>query len=248
MNESVKSGPVPRYYQLKEFIRERIRSGEWTPGMLIPSERELCERYGISRMTARQAITELVNEGLLYREQGKGTFVDRARPKIPQQLMSLTGFTQDIRGREQRPGAHVLEAGMWDADGATAEALRIKPGQPVFRLRRLRLADTEPLAIETTRVNFIGCERLLDYDLEHDSLYRVLTEIFDMPPVAADQEIEADLAGAEEANLLGLTPGDPVLRTRRTTTTRRGQPIEFAVSLYRGDKYRFFTRLVRDLE
>ena len=69
-----------------------------------------------------------------------------------------------------------------------------------------------------------------------------------MPPVAADQEIEADLAGAEEANLLGLTPGDPVLRTRRTTTTRRGQPIEFAVSLYRGDKYRFFTRLVRDLE
>ncbi len=86
--------------------------------------------------------------------------------------MSLTGFTQDIRGREQRPGAHVLEAGMWDADGATAEALRIKPGQPVFRLRRLRLADTEPLAIETTRVNFIGCERSLDYDLEHDSLYR----------------------------------------------------------------------------
>lgn len=248
MNEGAKSGPVPRYYQLKEFIRDRIRSDEWVPGTLIPSERELCERYGISRMTARQAITELVNEGLLYREQGKGTFVDRARPKIPQQLMSLTGFTQDIRGREQRPGARVLEAGMWEADRATAEALRIKHGQPVFHLRRLRLADSEPLALETARINFIGCERLLDYDLECDSLYRVLTDVFDMPPVAADQEIEADLVDASEASLLGLTPGDPILRTRRTTTTRRGQPIEYAVSLYRGDKYRFFTRLMRDLE
>jgi GntR family transcriptional regulator len=248
MSESVKSGPVPRYYQLKEFIRERIRSGEWEPGMLIPSERELCERYGISRMTARQAITELVTDGLLYREQGKGTFVARGRPKIPQRLMSLTGFTQDIRAREQRPGARVLEAGMRAADQATADALRIKTGQPVYRMRRLRLADTEPLAIETTCVNFIGCERLLECDLEHDSLYRILTETFDMPPIAADQEIEADLAGEDEARLLGLEPGDPVLRTRRITTTRRGQPIEYALSLYRGDKYRFFTRLVRDLE
>ena len=248
MTESVKSGPVPRYYQLMEFIRERIRSGEWTPGMAIPSERELCERYGISRMTARQAVTELVNEGLLYREQGKGTFVGRGRPKIPQQLMSLTGFTEDIRAREQRPGARVLEAGMLNADDAIADALRIKPGQPVYRLRRLRLADAEPLAIETVFVSFIGCERLLDYDFEQESLYRVLSEIFDMPPIAADQEIEADLPSADEARLLEIATGIPILRTRRITSTRRGQPIEYAVSIYRGDKYRFFTRLVREFE
>jgi GntR family transcriptional regulator len=245
MVDSVKGGPVPRYYQLKEFIRERIRSGEWAPGMLIPSERELCERYGISRMTARQAITELVNDGLLYREQGKGTYV--GQPKIPQQLMSLTGFTEDMRAREQRPGARVLEAGMWDADEVTAERLRIKPGQPVFRLRRLRLADADPLAIETTFVCFIGCERLLDYDLEHDSLYRILADVFDMPPVAAEQEIEASLVGPDEARLLEIAAGSPVLRTRRVTATRRGQPIEYAHSVYRGDKYRFYTRLMRDL-
>ncbi|MCA9858887.1 MAG: GntR family transcriptional regulator, partial [Thermomicrobiales bacterium] len=111
MIEGVKSGPVPRYYQLMEFIRERIRTGEWMPGTPIPSERELSERHGISRMTVRQSITELVNEGLLYREQGKGTYV--GRPKIPQQLISLTGFTEDIQAREQRPGARLLEAGMW---------------------------------------------------------------------------------------------------------------------------------------
>ncbi len=245
MVETVKGGPVPRYYQLKEFIRERIRGGEWAPGMPIPSERELCERHGISRMTARQAITELVNEGLLYREQGKGTFV--GQPKIPQQLMSLTGFTEDMQAREQRPGARVLEAEMWDADEVTAERLRIRAGQPVYRLRRLRLANGEPLAIETACVSFIGCERLLGYDFEHDSLYRVMTDIFDMPPMMAEQEIEASLASAEDARLLDIVAGSPVLRTRRVTTTRRGQPIEYAQSVYRGDKYRFYTRLMRDV-
>jgi len=195
-------------------------------------------------MTARQSITELVNEGLLYREQGKGTYV--GQPKIPQQLLSLTGFTEDMRAREQRPGARVLEAGMWPADEVTAERLRIKRGQPVYRLRRLRLADAEPLAIETTCVCFIGCERLLETDLEHDSLYRILADTFDMPPMAAEQEIEAALADADDAALLEIAPGSPILRTRRVTTTRRGQPIEYAQSMYRGDKYRFYTRLVRD--
>jgi GntR family transcriptional regulator len=244
MVDSVKSGPLPRYYQLKEIIRERIRSGEWTPGSLIPSERELCERYGISRMTARQSIGELVNEGLLYREQGKGTFV--GRPKIAQQLLRLSGFTEDMRAREQRPGARVLSAEMWPADDATAERLRIKAGQPVFRLRRLRLADAEPLALETSCISFIGCERLLQNDLERDSLYHVMETFYDMPPLEAEQEFEADLAGADEAALLEVAAGSPVLRTTRLTSTRRNQPVEYAASVYRGDKYRFYTRLVRD--
>ncbi|HEY7035575.1 MAG TPA: GntR family transcriptional regulator [Thermomicrobiales bacterium] len=246
MVESVKNGPLPRYYQLKEIIRDRIRSGEWAAGTLIPSERELCERYGISRMTARQSVTELVNEGLLYREQGKGTYV--GRPKIAQQLLRLTGFTEDMRAREQRPGAKVLTAEMWPADEVTAERLRIKIGQPVFRLRRLRLADAEPLAVETSCVSFIGCERLLANDLEHDSLYRLLEIAYDVPPLEAEQELEADLAGDEEARLLEVVVGSPVLRTRRVTATRRNQPIEYATSVYRGDKYRFYTRMVRGHE
>jgi GntR family transcriptional regulator len=241
--ESVKSGPLPRYYQLKEIIRERIRAGEWQPGSLIPSERELCERYSISRMTARQSITELVNEGLLYREQGKGTFV--GRPKIAQQLLRLTGFTEDMRAREQRPGAKILTAEMWPADETTAESLRIKPGQAVFRLRRLRSADAEPLAIETSCLSFFGCERLLDEDLEGHSLYQVLEEVYDLPPLEAEQELEAGLASVDEAHLLEVPVNSPILRTRRVTTTRRNQPIEYATSVYRGDKYRFYTRMVR---
>src|SRR6266480_6637171 len=143
MSAIYRNSPLPRYYQLKEIMRERIRTGEWKPGDLIPSERELGEKYGISRMTARQAITDLVNEGLFYREQGKGTFV--SRHKITQQLIRLTGFTEDIRARGQRPGAKVLSARMVPADETTAERLRIKPGLLICRLNRLRLADEEPL-------------------------------------------------------------------------------------------------------
>src|SRR5579884_2027130 len=146
MNTVFRKSPLPRYYQLKEIMREKIRSGEWKPGDLIPSERELGETYGISRMTARQAITELVNEGVFYREQGKGTFV--TRNKITQQLMTLTGFTEDISARGQHPSTKVLSAGMDVADAETAERLRIQPNDPIFCLQRLRLADGEPLARE----------------------------------------------------------------------------------------------------
>jgi GntR family transcriptional regulator len=243
MVDSVKGGPLPRYYQLKELIRDRIRGGEWVPGTLIPSERILSEQYGISRMTVRQSVTELVNEGLLYREQGKGTYV--GRPKIAQQLLRLTGFTEDMQARERRAGAKVLSAEMWPANEPTAERLRIKVGQPVYRLRRLRTADGEPLAVETSCITFLGCERLLHHDLEQESLYRLLETTYDVPPIAADQELEADVVGEDDAVLLRVAPGSPVLRTRRVTETRRGQPIEYATSVYRGDTYRFYTRMVR---
>ncbi len=240
----LKSGPLPRYYQLKEIIREKVNVGQWQPGSLIPSERELCEQYGISRMTARQSITELVNEGYLYREQGKGTFV--AQPKITQQLMKLTGFTEDIQARTQRPGTKVLDKQMWPADESTATKLRIKPGQPLFRVQRLRLAEDAPLALETSVISFIGCEKLLEEDLEQQSLYYLLETKYGLPPLEAEQELEAGLARDNEARLLQISPGSPVLLIRRTTYTERGQPLEYAKSIYRGDKYRFYSRLSRE--
>ncbi len=239
----LKNGPVPRYYQLKEIIREKVQAGHWTPGSLIPSERELCEQYGISRMTARQSITELVNEGYLYREQGKGTFV--SQPKIMQQLVQLTGFTEDMQARAQRPSAQVLEKTMWPADEATARALRVKPGQLLFRVRRLRLADGSPLALETSVLSFMGCEKLLEEDLERNSLYQLLETRYGLPPLEAEQELEAALVDEPEATLLQIPPGSPVLHIRRLTCTERNQPLEYARSVYRGDKYRFYSRLER---
>src|SRR6266699_3592826 len=230
MSAIYRNSPLPRYFQLKEIMRERIRSGEWKPGELIPSERELSEKYGISRMTARQAITELVNEGLFYREQGKGTFVSQR--KITQQLIHLTGFTEDIRARGQRPGTKVLSATMCPADETTAEKLRINPGTLIFRLQRLPLADDEPLAIELSQITFKDCERLLEEDLEQNSLYRLLETKYGIPLMEADQELEAGLTGSEEAQLLKISLGRPVLFTRRITYTERNQPIECAKDAY----------------
>ncbi|MGZ3585188.1 MAG: GntR family transcriptional regulator [Ktedonobacterales bacterium] len=244
MSTIYRNSPVPRYHQLKEILRERIRSGEWKPGDLIPSERELSETYRISRMTARQAITDLVNEGVFYREQGRGTFV--THHKITQQLMRLTGFTEDISARGQVPGTKVLSAEMCPADEAVAERLRIAIGTPVFSLQRLRLADSEPLAIEWSHINFRGCERLLDDDLEHNSLYKLLDTKYGVPLMEAEQELEAGLASEEDAQLLLIPAGSAVLFTRRTTYTERNEPIEYATSIYCGNKYVFYTHLKRD--
>jgi GntR family transcriptional regulator len=244
MSTIYRHSPVPRYHQLKEILREKIRSGEWKPGDLIPSERELSETYGISRMTTRQAITDLVNEGVFYREQGKGTFV--TKHKITQQLMRLTGFTEDIRARGQQPSTKVLSAQMCPADEATAERLHISTGDLIVCLQRLRLADGEPLAIERSHLNFKGCEKLLEEDLEHNSLYRLLEASYGVPLLEAEQELEAGLASNEEAQMLKIPVGSPVLFTRRTTYTDRYQPIEYAKSVYCGNKYIFYTHLKRE--
>lgn len=244
MRTIYRNSPVPRYHQLKEILRERIRSGEWKPGDLIPSERELSESYDISRMTARQAITDLVNEGVFYREQGRGTFV--TQNKITQQLLHLTGFTEDIRARGQRPSTRVLAAGIQAADEAAAGPLRIAPGDPIFVLRRLRLADDEPLAIEVSMLHFKGCERLAEEDFSQRSLYQSLESTYGVPLLEADQEIEAGLASDEEAQVLQVAPASAVLYTRRTTYTERNRPIEYATSVYRGNKYIFHTHLKRD--
>ena len=244
MNTIFRKSPVPRYFQLKEIMRAKVRDGEWKPGDVIPSERELSEQYKISRMTARQAITELVNEGMFYREQGKGTFV--SRHKITQQLIRLTGFTEDIKARGQRPGTRVLSAKMVPADEDTAERLHVPVGQLIFRLQRLRLADSEPLAIELSHIHFEGCEKLLEEDLENNSLYRILETQYGMPLMEAEQELEAGLVGEKEAQLLKLSVGSPALYIRRVTYTDRDQPLEYAKSVYCGNKYVFYTNMKRE--
>ena len=244
MNAIFRKSPLPRYYQLKEIMREKIRVGEWKPGDLIPSERELGELYGISRMTARQAIMELVNEGLFYREQGKGTFV--SQHKITQQLIHLTGFTEDIKARGQRPGTRVLSAAMCPADEETASRLRIEVGQMIYCLHRIRLADGEPLAVERSHLSFSGCERLLEEDFAQHSLYRTLEAKYGIMLVEAEQELEASVVGEDEAHLLNLAVGSPVLLTRRTTYTERDMPAEYARSTYCGSKYIFYTSMKRE--
>ncbi len=236
-----KRSHLPLHQQLKAAIEERILSGEWLPGAQVPSERELCEQYEISRITVRQALAALVMEGRLIRAQGRGTFV--ASPRIEQQLTQLTGFTQDMKARGKRPSARVLEAGSIVALPMVARALRIKVGESVIMLKRLRLADGEPMAIETAYLPESCCHGLLKEKLAARSLYDILRKKYRLSPVRAVQQMEAIACPAAEAKLLGTRRGAPVLHIHRTTYDREGRPFELVESFYRGDRYTFHAEL-----
>ncbi len=229
-----RSHPLPLYYQLMQELRHRIEEGEWKPGDLIPSERELSETYGISRMTVRQALAELVDAGLLVRDQGRGTFV--AKPRMRRQLTRLTSFTEDMRARGKRPGAQLVRAELAPSRPNVAEILQIGVGEQVVVVERLRLADGEPVAIECSHLHFGGCEAILWEDLS-GSLYRLLHERFGLAPTRAREELEAGACNARDARLLGVRRGAPVLRIRRRTFDRDQQPFEYVESVYRADGY-----------
>ncbi|MCS7220419.1 MAG: GntR family transcriptional regulator [Anaerolineae bacterium] len=229
-----KNHPVPIYYQLEQEIRHRIEMGEWKPGDLLPSERELAERYQISRMTVRQALANLVNDGLLYRERGRGTFV--ARPKIHKRLSSLTSFTEDMRARGKLAGAEVLQLKLEPASPAVARDLAVPAGQPIVLVERLRLADREPVGIERSHLSFAGCEAIMREDLT-GSLYRLLKEKYGIIPTHAEERIEAGLCPAREAQWLGIHRSAPVLLITRVTYSQEGLPFEYVESVYRADRY-----------
>ncbi len=236
-----KTYPLPLYFQLKELIREKIASGEWKPGDMVPSERELSEQYHISRMTARQALRELAIEGLLRREPGRGTFV--AEPKIEHGLTRLTGFTEDMRARGLEPGARVIRLTLMKPPLRAARALQITPEKKIVLLERLRLAGGEPIALETSHLYFNGVEALLGEDFENHSLYQILSEKYHITPARAVQKIGADLCSQREQEWLQIPSGAPVLRNKRITYDPWGRPFEYTESAYRGDRYVFQAEL-----
>jgi GntR family transcriptional regulator len=234
---------TPLYLQLKGLLEQEMVNGILKPHSRVPSERELSEQFAISRMTVRQALTELIQEGRLYTRAGKGTFV--AEPKIRQQLQSLTGFTEDMRARGFDPHTRVMTRAIIPAAERVAQSLNLREGAPVFCLERLRLADDEPMAIEVSCLAFAGMERLQTLDLS-GSLYAVLRDHFGLYPALADQEFEAALARPHERALLHLPEGAPVLKIQRTTYDDERRPFEYVESVYRGDRYRFVARLTRE--
>ena len=237
-----KSSPVPIYYQIKEFYKEKIENGNLEPHQRLPSERELEKRYEISRMTARRALTELESEGYAYREQGKGSYV--AEPKLHQALLELTGFTTDMKKRRMSPGARVLEQKLIKCDEELAKKLNAESNEKIFVLQRVRLAEEEPLAIEKTHLRHKLCRGIEEYDFQDRSLYSTLREDFGMNLSWAEQSVEATLADEYKAEQLGVDKGSPMLMTERTTYIGDEEtPIEYAHSTYRGDRYKLFVEL-----
>jgi GntR family transcriptional regulator len=224
--------PVPKYFQLREILLDLI-DNELTVDAPVPSERELAARYGLSRMTARQAVEHLVSEGRLYRVQGKGTFV--ARPKIDMPLR-LTSFTEDMLARGLTPGARDLGRRLTAASAAVARELGIEPGSPVYVIERLRTADDVPMALERSHIPADLAPGLLDRTLANSSLYEVLATAYGVVLDRGDQVIQAGIADSGDAGLLGLAPGSAVLLLQRRCWAG---PVtaEYAVSTYRADRY-----------
>jgi GntR family transcriptional regulator len=234
--------PLPKYHQLKEIIRDKIEKEELGSGEVIPPERELCDRYGVSRMTARQAVMELVSEGLLYRVQGLGTFV--AEKKVRQGTGRLTSFTQDMRERGMTASSEVLEIGAEEAGPVAARMLGIEAGEKIVRIRRVRHADGRPMALETSHLLYKKARSVLEMDLSERSLYEEL-EKRGVRIGGADQSYEAVLVNEAESGHLGVPVGSPALLIERVTRDAEGRPFEYVKSVYRGDRYRMTATLRR---
>ncbi len=228
------------YLQIEQEIGTRIETGEWRPGTRLPTERELAQQLGVSRMTLRQALGRLDQRGLLLRQQGRGTFV--AAPKLTQSLSILSGFFEEMVHQGVVPSSRVLTREKVLAGHGLAQILQVRVGESLYRIVRVRLGGGEPLALATSFVPAGRVPGLLDRDLEASSIYRLMEE-YGARPVRATQTLEPTLAREWEAEALGVPVGSPAMLVERTAWDADGRPVEYAKDLYRGDRSRFVAEL-----
>lgn len=238
--KNLERGIIPLYYQIKEILRADIENGKLPPHGCIPSERELCETYDVSRATVKQAVMDLVKEGLLYRIQGKGTFV--AEPKHVQGLSTVSSFTQDMLKRGLQPSAKVLELKIVGAPRTVGKQLQLDQGQQVVKIKRIRYADGETALIETSHLPASRFKDLIDQDLK-GSLYELLTRKYGVYLSWAEETFEPVLTDPFESETFDLPEGSPALLVCRTSYDRDAEPVEYVKSVIRGDKCKLLVRL-----
>ena len=232
-----KRSPVPLYYQLAESIRERIETGELVKGERLPSETDLSRESGVSRMTARQAISYLSSEGLLTVRPGVGTFV--AEPKLTQDALHLLGFTERMMMQGEMVVSDVLEQGLVEAPQRVAAQLRLSAGDRVVKIVRLRRANDVPLLLETSFVVAELCLGLENEDLTGQSLYELLERRYGLSLERSRHSLEARAAGEYEGRLFGVGAGTGVMMLEGVTYGERDRAVEFFEAVYRGDRFKF---------
>lgn len=236
---------TPKYYLLEQAIVEKINSREYRENEPIPSERELVESFGVSRITVRRAIDELVRDGYLYKVQGKGTFVKGE--EYPQDLISIVSCTQDIENLGMTPRRKVISAEVVPADGELMTHLELTRGEDVFRLERVYYADDTPI---NHTVCFLPYKLFFGIDLfdfSQESLYEVLKKEYHTSLLNATRTVEAALAKGKTADYLQVKPGIPLLHFTCVTQGEvrgRKQPVEYFNCWYRSDKFKFYINQV----
>ena len=243
MKKIDKDSPVPLYYQLKKVICEMIENEELKANETVPTERELCEYHGISRMTVNKAIASLVSEGLLYRERGKGTFVVKNKEK--HQLQNLLSFTEDMKRRGIIIDTKIISFERKLPTKKMQDDLQLSNQQDVFEITRLRNVDGEPYAIEVAYIPTMLCEGLTAEMLLNQSLYHILETKFDLKFDYGQQTIEPVLVNDYESELLHVKQKTLALMFSRLTYSKQNIPIEITKSIYRSDRYKVEITLKR---
>lgn len=238
-----KSVPIPLYFQLKELILSEIKNGNYPSGSLIPTENELSEAFEISRTTVRQAITELVQEGWLYRVKSKGTFV--SQPKINQDFVTkLEPFNKQMARLGIQASTDVLEFKTMKAPEQVAAALNLTEKDMVILLHRRRRADGEPMVTVKTYLPYSSCSFLLDHDFTKESLYELLGQNDSTKITRIQRQIEAIEAVAEDVAALDMKRGKPIQFFTSVGYNIYDQPIEYSLARYRGDCNSFVITVV----
>jgi GntR family transcriptional regulator len=233
VSESPVNAVLPAYQQIEHALSAEI--AQLQPGDAIPTEQELCTRFGVSRMTARAGVARLVERGLLYRIRGSGTFV--SRPPVHRQSGRLLSFSQDMHARGLAPSSRILEIGQHVASPDACQQLELEPDARVIMIKRQRFGDDAPMALERALL-IPDCAAVLGLDLEHGSLHQALTEL-GHPPTSARGTISPLAATDEDAAALDITPGTPLIVESRLVFDDHDTPIELTETRYSPTRYVF---------
>jgi len=232
-----KENPLSLYYQLKQILIKMIENRKLTENDKLPTEKELCEKYNISRATVRQALKELENEDYIYKVQGKGTFVSPKR--YQQDLLKFYSFTDEMKKLGKTPTSKVLKFDITVPNKKIARTLAISKNQKVYKFTRLRLADDEPMMLETTYIPYNLFKGITKENLEINPLYTILIEEFGVTFSKAEEIFRPTLMEKDEAEKLNYIEGAPAILLERITYNSSDQIIEYTKSVARGDKFKY---------
>jgi GntR family transcriptional regulator len=224
------------YNKVKDALVRKIESNEWPLNSKIPPERELCDILNVSRITVRQALHELELKGNLSRKQGRGTFV--TAPKIEQRLLNLYGFSEEVKKMGFQPSSRIIDFHISPCSEKVAQKLNVEPGTQVYYLKRVRIANNEPIAIETSYIPCTLCPALSSEEVVEMGLYNVMRAKFNLFPDKAEDAIESVLISPDSASLLNIGKHTPCLSLERCTMAG-DTVVEYCRGVFRGDRYKY---------
>jgi GntR family transcriptional regulator len=233
------------YARVETVLAGEITDGNLRIGDQLPTEDSLIARFGVSRITVRRAIQNLVSRGLVEIRRGKGTFV--AAPRITQDLKELSGFVEDMHALGRKPTARVIGKEIVPANAIVARQLALTRGERVVRIRRVRLADGVPLSFDETYLPLEIGRKIITNNLKVEPIFSLLERKYDVPLIEAEYKLDAVPADSEVASALRVKKQSPIFRIERTSYSTGSRPVDYERLHYRGDLVRFVTRLIRKI-